>query len=241
MRDQVIAKNRKSKPCPVRTPIPPFPFLLDTRLHVTGAHLHRTIQIRRPPRSGAHLSVSASVEEGARTIRLLPIPLTPPPPHHLRLARCFFSSLRLSLSLPSRWIWRARHHRLRRRGRHPHSSASGRRRCPLPGRSACSLPRHVSCLDLAEAMRFRFSGLSLELRFCGDHFLIGEKAGSGCSGGGFVLSLGIFFCGGWSGCYVRACDGTLGWSCGVDVGLMLAKFVLDPSWLIHEDCFRKKF
>lgn len=100
MRDQVIAKNRKSKPCPVRTPIPPFPFLLDTRLHVTGAHLHRTIQIRRPPRSGAHLSVSASVEEGARTIRLLPIPLNPsPPPHHLRLARCFFSSLRLSLSL----------------------------------------------------------------------------------------------------------------------------------------------
>uniref|UniRef100_A0A0D3FFD4 Translocon Sec61/SecY plug domain-containing protein n=1 Tax=Oryza barthii TaxID=65489 RepID=A0A0D3FFD4_9ORYZ len=98
MRDQVIAKNRKSKPCPVRTPIPPFPFLLDTRLHVTGAHLDRTIQIRRPPRSGAHLSVSASVEEGARTIRLLPIPLNPPPPPTSAL-RVVSSPLFVSLSL----------------------------------------------------------------------------------------------------------------------------------------------
>lgn len=101
MRDQVIAKNRKSKPCPVRTPIPPFPFLLDTRLHVTGAHLHRTIQIRRPPRSGAHLSVSASVEEGARMIRLLPIPLnpppSPPPPPPCALFLLLSSSLSLSL------------------------------------------------------------------------------------------------------------------------------------------------
>lgn len=102
MRDQVIAKNRKSKPCPVRTPIPPFPFLLDTRLHVTGAHLHRTIQIRRPPRSGAHLSVSASVEEGARTIRLLPIPLNPPPPPPPPPPCALFLLLSSSLSLSRR-------------------------------------------------------------------------------------------------------------------------------------------
>lgn len=103
MRDQVIAKNRKSKPCPVRTPIPPFPFLLDTRLHVTGAHLHRTIQIRRPPRSGAHLSVSASVEEGARMIRLLPIPLNPPPlPPTTSALRVVSSPLFVSLSLSRR-------------------------------------------------------------------------------------------------------------------------------------------